>query len=318
MTADQTPPAAPACDLCGGKEVIPIQCPDGRSGCAVYHTRPCSCAAAPDTHSVPSDARRRMEETRDSIVELLTDNVMSGDADMSDEEWEASNAEWIDRFIDEVKAVVAAEPAAALQEARDQVERLRGAVETSLAILDGVSSVLWERSSADDLTGRALAVDVDRVRILHLRPAASPPTAAVPSPDRCGGTPGHPDVMPREEGVRTRWMCPGCADCAPTAAVPSPDETACPFCARRGAVVDRAEAALASERTHRERLEEVLKFADEMATQMNEWIAWVASSDPAAAALNVTGGTVALVEEYERLRALAAAPGDAPEREGKN
>lgn len=35
---------------------------------------------------------------------------------------------------------------------------------------------------------------------------------------RCGGSPGHPDVMPKEEGVRTRWMCPGCADCAPPAA----------------------------------------------------------------------------------------------------
>ena len=72
--------------------------------------------------------------------------------------------------------------AAALQEAHDQVERLRGAVETSLAILDGVSSVLWERSSADDLTGRALAVDVDRVRILHLQPAASPPPSSVHAP----------------------------------------------------------------------------------------------------------------------------------------
>lgn len=37
-----------------------------------------------------------------------------------------------------------------------------------------------------------------------------------PAPDtrpRCGGLPGHPDVMPKEEGVRTRWMCTGCADC---------------------------------------------------------------------------------------------------------
>ena len=74
--------------------------------------------AAPDSHTRDSDARRRMEETRDSIVELLTDNVLSGDVDMTDEEWEASNAEWIDRFTNEVKAVVAEESSAALQEAR--------------------------------------------------------------------------------------------------------------------------------------------------------------------------------------------------------
>ena len=76
---------------------------------------------------------------------------------------------------------------------------------------------------------------------------------------------------------------------------------------------ERAEVEVAA-------LRAALKFADEMAAQMNRWIAWAASGDPAAAELGVTSGTVSLVEEYERLRAAAPVPAapveeDAP-REG--
>lgn len=161
-------------------------------------------ALAPDTHSGP------MRE----IGELVREVWVAWSREQADvalhPSWLVSwknlpeRAREVDRRIE---AAIRAESAAALQEARvraerldetltlvqrarteteielralrDDNERLREAVDTALSILDGVSSVLWERSSADDLTGRALAVDVDRVRILHLEPAAFRPVLGV-------------------------------------------------------------------------------------------------------------------------------------------
>ena len=59
---------------------------------------------------------------------------------------------------------------------------------------------------------------------------------------RCGGTPGHPGVMPKGgDAGSTRWMCLGCANCAPrTISTPRLNHSAscesqdCPGCAPAG------------------------------------------------------------------------------------
>ena len=75
------------------------------------------------------------------------------------------------------RAAVAASATAPL---RARIEALETALRGAQSILNGVSSVLWARDSVDDPTGQALAVDVDRVRLLIIKPALAQPPAEPP------------------------------------------------------------------------------------------------------------------------------------------